>query len=522
MRELLGVDIVIVVDADEGQDPTAAFRNLATHDGGVSGWRLLWEKCNPFGKEEGTPSYAALVNRLVAATANRQLDQVAREHPINLHLRPPTTGISFGPMDARQMEAAVRNAYKYAAAAVVEWQLTGKGGFPTDAVNEALQSTKRSIARAASAHAQPASMAAAGVPAMMGVGIVPAVVPGLPMIPPPAPRTISLPPVEEPRKGPLAPPEASTVSSAPAPVTLPSAAAALLLAEGGERRPPTTLEMAAEAAQFAVKRLRGRARSWTNQQCMSQLSAKYVSADPATAALLVRESPTASAAQAAAELLQSPSSQVGSSGRSSDGGARPGAPGERESNGEGTATLPRPAAAALCGVRPDPRSAPSRPPATPLLQEQRRASQSGCPGGPRPRPPATRSASAGASRGLRTEARTGTGREERVRALWTQRRSLARCAPPPPALRGARRLTGKPVVRPPAARRPEGNGARAARPARQRAREAHPAGAACAAAAVVARADARGPGAGGGQPGVRPPLLRAQPSPALSPGASSR
>lgn len=271
MRELMGVDIVIVVDADEGQDATAAFRNLATHDGGVSGWRLLWEKFNPFGKDDHMPSYATLVNKLIAATGNRQLNQVASQYPINLHLRPPTTGISFGPMDARQMEAVVRNAYKVSAAAIVEWQLTGKGGFPTDAVNEALQSSKRSIARAASAHASPPAIA-------VGVPTGAAVVPGLPMIPPPAPRTISLPPVEEPRRGPLAPPEASTVMSQVAPVTLPSAAATI--AEGGERRPQTALEMAAEAAQSAVKRLRGRARSWTNQQCMSQLSVRSFPASP--------------------------------------------------------------------------------------------------------------------------------------------------------------------------------------------------------------------------------------------------
>lgn len=268
MRELLGVDIVIVVDADEVQDGTAAFRSLATHDGGVSGWRLLWEKVNPFGKEDQMPSYATLVGKLIAATGNRQLSRVAQEHPINLHLRPPTTGISFGPMDARQMEAVVRNAYKVAAASIVEWQLTGKGGYPTDAVNEALQSTKRSIARVASLQAaQPA--AAAGAPS----GVLTAVVPGLPMLPPPAPRTISLPPVEEPRKGPLAPPDSSSSGSAAAAATLPTAAGSL---SEVERRPQTALEMAAEAAQTAVRRLRGRARSWTNQQCMSQLSARQV------------------------------------------------------------------------------------------------------------------------------------------------------------------------------------------------------------------------------------------------------
>ena len=45
MRGLMGVDSVIVVDV-EGRDDMG-WRNLAPYDGGLSGWRLLWDRWCP-------------------------------------------------------------------------------------------------------------------------------------------------------------------------------------------------------------------------------------------------------------------------------------------------------------------------------------------------------------------------------------------------------------------------------------------------------------------------------------------
>lgn len=101
----------------------------------------------------------------------------------------------------------MRNAYKFAASAIIEWQLTGKGGFPSDDVNEALQSTKRALAQSGVLSRVVSSQAAPSAPGGHASGpgsYVPTqaavVVPGLPGIPAPSPRTISLPPVEAPRK----------------------------------------------------------------------------------------------------------------------------------------------------------------------------------------------------------------------------------------------------------------------------------------------------------------------------------
>uniref|UniRef100_A0A7S0NQE9 Patatin n=1 Tax=Micromonas pusilla TaxID=38833 RepID=A0A7S0NQE9_MICPS len=47
LRERMGVETVVVVDVEDND--YTAFRNLTPHDGGLGGWRLLWERINPFG-----------------------------------------------------------------------------------------------------------------------------------------------------------------------------------------------------------------------------------------------------------------------------------------------------------------------------------------------------------------------------------------------------------------------------------------------------------------------------------------
>ena len=47
LRERMGVETVVVVDVEDND--YIAFRNLTPHDGGLGGWRLLWERINPFG-----------------------------------------------------------------------------------------------------------------------------------------------------------------------------------------------------------------------------------------------------------------------------------------------------------------------------------------------------------------------------------------------------------------------------------------------------------------------------------------
>ena len=153
MRERFGCDIVIVADADDREPaPSTALRCLGPADGGVSGWRLLWERLNPLsqdnrrdglilpsrGSEPGAvgiptaaapsrvmPRYGTLVSALVAAVNQRQLRLAAASQPINLHLRPK---ISIrGVLSKADAEACVRAAYKHSFAAICEWQAAQAG-----------------------------------------------------------------------------------------------------------------------------------------------------------------------------------------------------------------------------------------------------------------------------------------------------------------------------------------------------------------------------------------------------------
>ena len=131
MRETMGADVVIVVDVED--DDYLAFRDLTPRDGGLGGWRLLWERVDPLAGARATardamrgardalqnacpsgfairavtpragrvandaerrrrrerPSYASLLSALLHATSSRQFAQASREHAIDLYLRLP-------------------------------------------------------------------------------------------------------------------------------------------------------------------------------------------------------------------------------------------------------------------------------------------------------------------------------------------------------------------------------------------------------------------------------------------------
>jgi lysophospholipid hydrolase len=151
MRERFGCDIVIVADADDREPaPSTALRCLGPADGGVSGWRLLWERLNPLSQDtrrdglilprgsdtggaaslpsapsRAMPRYGTLVSALVAAVNQRQLRLAAASQPIHLHLRPK---ISIrGVLSKSDAEACVRAAYKHSFAAICEWQAAQAG-----------------------------------------------------------------------------------------------------------------------------------------------------------------------------------------------------------------------------------------------------------------------------------------------------------------------------------------------------------------------------------------------------------
>ena len=174
MRETFGADVVVVIDVED--DDYLAFRDLTPRDGGLGGWRLLWERVGgvPFafsgtaldafrnargalerafaktspsgpsgparrerdasaGTQARNPpsgagarankkvSYASLLSALLRATSARQFAQASREHAINLYLRPPGASGWTAPLTPRRADALVRRAHSHACAAVAAW-----------------------------------------------------------------------------------------------------------------------------------------------------------------------------------------------------------------------------------------------------------------------------------------------------------------------------------------------------------------------------------------------------------------
>lgn len=122
----LGVDTVIVVDV-EGKDDTG-WRNLTPYDGGVSGWRLLWDRWCPVpGWRFGVrmPRYSQIINQLTWMTHAHNLRRVSEDYRIDLYLRPPNIA-SYKLMDFHLMERIVKDAYRYASLAVSKWPLLGR------------------------------------------------------------------------------------------------------------------------------------------------------------------------------------------------------------------------------------------------------------------------------------------------------------------------------------------------------------------------------------------------------------
>jgi lysophospholipid hydrolase len=120
MRGRFGVNTVIVVDASGERDAAAALRSLAPLDGGVSGWRLLWERLLRLGPTAGQPRYETLVAALLSAVQRSQLLLATRDHPIDVHIRPAAPARL--PRTRGEQEALIRSAYKHSLAAVAAWQ----------------------------------------------------------------------------------------------------------------------------------------------------------------------------------------------------------------------------------------------------------------------------------------------------------------------------------------------------------------------------------------------------------------
>lgn len=90
----MGVDQVIVVDV-EGKDESGWSALASTLDGGVSGWKIFWDRTLGWlvpswrSGAGDMPKYSQIINQLTWMTHNHNLKRVARDYKIDLYLTPP-------------------------------------------------------------------------------------------------------------------------------------------------------------------------------------------------------------------------------------------------------------------------------------------------------------------------------------------------------------------------------------------------------------------------------------------------
>lgn len=100
------------VDVEDKQ--SGAWHTLTPYDGGLSGWRLLWDRLCPvpslrFGK--AAPRYRELVNALSWIAHSQNLRRMCQDYRVDLYLRPPHIA-AFKLMDYHLIDRIVRTSYR--------------------------------------------------------------------------------------------------------------------------------------------------------------------------------------------------------------------------------------------------------------------------------------------------------------------------------------------------------------------------------------------------------------------------
>lgn len=90
------------------------------HDVAVSGWRLLWQRINPFRRIRHQPNLADLLVRS-AEVASVRITRISQQNtPIALRAVPPVSHIRT--LDFASLDAIVEAGYRYAIERVAEWK----------------------------------------------------------------------------------------------------------------------------------------------------------------------------------------------------------------------------------------------------------------------------------------------------------------------------------------------------------------------------------------------------------------
>jgi len=110
----LGINTIIAVDVGGEVDT-----NYANYGDSLSGWRLLWNKWNPFIQKENIPNLSDIQAQLAYVSSEVVLEKVKKQKRC-LYLRPPIT--QYGTLDFAKFDEIKDVGYTYAQEKITEWK----------------------------------------------------------------------------------------------------------------------------------------------------------------------------------------------------------------------------------------------------------------------------------------------------------------------------------------------------------------------------------------------------------------
>jgi predicted acylesterase/phospholipase RssA/CRP-like cAMP-binding protein len=121
MRGLVGQGRIVAVDVSPEVEPLTA---AAPFEAGLSGWRVLGQRLNPFTPPRPVPGIVPILTRATGLSQVRRRRALVDGDHVDLLLRPPAAGL--GILDFRGGAALVEVGYRHAAAALAESGLPGQ------------------------------------------------------------------------------------------------------------------------------------------------------------------------------------------------------------------------------------------------------------------------------------------------------------------------------------------------------------------------------------------------------------
>jgi predicted acylesterase/phospholipase RssA/CRP-like cAMP-binding protein len=120
MRRLIGQGRIVAVDVSPEVEPLTA---AAPFEAGLSGWRVLGQRLNPFTPPRPVPGIVPILTRATGLSQVRHRRALLDGDRVDLLLRPPAAGL--GVLDFKGGAALVEVGYQHAAAALAESGLPG-------------------------------------------------------------------------------------------------------------------------------------------------------------------------------------------------------------------------------------------------------------------------------------------------------------------------------------------------------------------------------------------------------------